>query len=186
MHGTEIMLSRILKSTNKSTTWIITYDTMKLKSHIPTHCWSQVVCLMCTYACGSDLALCVHLLVLWACVYTPVQAWLIFCMYQVALFHLKYEWIWNFCEHTREKWSSFCMHTRIGVIIARIGIIILVHAHVQAWSRLCVHTRVSMTKHMCAYTHGHDHAYVCIHAWAWPRLCVHGHDRAYVCIQVWA
>ena len=29
-----------------------------------------------------------------------------------------------------------------------------------SWSRLC------------AYVRGHDRAYVCIHAWAWSRLCV--------------
>jgi uncharacterized membrane protein len=60
-----------------------------------------------------------------------------------------------------------------------------------------VHTRVGMIATMCVYKGEHDGAYVCIHTWAWLRLCVHtsmgmiahmcaytrGHDRAYMCIH---
>ncbi len=53
---------------------------------------------------------------------------------------------------------------------------------------------------MCKFTGGHDSVCVCIHAWAWSRLCVHirvgviapmwvhecWHNHACVCIYQWA
>ena len=77
------------------------------------------------------------------------------------------------------------------------------HGHdvyVQAWLHLCAHIRVGMIQSMCAYTRGHDRAYVCIYVSAWSRSCVHthadlneprcacthGHDQSYLWICAWA
>jgi hypothetical protein len=49
--------------------------------------------------------------------------------------------------------------------------------YVHAWSSLCVHIRACVIAPMCAYTRGHDCAYVCLRR---------GHDRAYVRIHAWA
>ncbi len=52
-----------------------------------------------------------------------------------------------------------------------------------------------MIEPVCAYTSGHDHAYMCICVYAQLRLCVHAgmgmayqceHDGVYVCIYVQA